>query len=70
MLITILVADLALGFIGKTVPQFNVMSAGMSLRSMVGVGVLIVGLVLTSDVIRDAVLDSMEQVWSAWTTAG
>jgi flagellar biosynthetic protein FliR len=33
MLITMLVVDLVLGLIGKTVPQMNVMAAGLSLRS-------------------------------------
>jgi flagellar biosynthesis protein FliR len=66
MLLTMLVLDLALGFVGKTVPQLNVMSAGTSLKSAVGIGVLLVGLAVTSHTIRDALLDSMDQVRRQW----
>ena len=66
MLLTMLVVDLGLGFIGKTMPQINVMSAGVSMKSAIGVGVLLAGLTLTSDIIRDALLDSMESVRNAW----
>lgn len=68
MLVTILVVDLSLGFISKTVPQFNVMTAGMSLRSIVGMIVLVAGLILSSDVMRNAVMVSMNSVRMAWTT--
>jgi flagellar biosynthetic protein FliR len=66
MLLTMLVVDLALGFISKTVPQFNIMSAGMSLRSVVGMAVLVVGLSMTTRVMRDAVIESMQMVRLAW----
>lgn len=68
MLVTMLVVELALGFIGRTVPQFNVMTAGLSLRSIVGMIVLIVGVSLSSSVIRGAVMDSMETVRMSWVT--
>jgi len=66
VLVTLLVVDLALGFIGKTMPQLNVMSAGLTIRSLVGMLVLIVGIGLTSQVIREAVLNDMEVVWQAY----
>src|SRR5262249_19807246 len=68
MLVTMLIVELALGFIGKTVPQFNVMTAGLSMRSLVGTVVLIVGLMLSSDVIKGAVLDSMDSVKASLMT--
>lgn len=67
MLLTMLVLDLALGFLGKTVPQLNVMSAGTSLKSAIGIGVLLAGLAVTSHTIRDALIDSMQQVRRQWT---
>jgi flagellar biosynthetic protein FliR len=67
ILVTMLVLDLSLGFISKTVPQLNVMTAGMSIRGLVAMLVLIVGLVLTSEVIRNAVLDSMWVAYQSWT---
>ena len=66
MLVTMLVVDLALGFVGKSVPQINVMNAGLTLRSGLGIGVLIVGLMLTSEVMRGALFDSVSQVTKAW----
>ncbi|MDB5333609.1 MAG: hypothetical protein JWP03_4760, partial [Phycisphaerales bacterium] len=46
----------------------NVMAAGLSLRSALGILVLIVGLGLSVQVIRTSVLDSMLDVWKGWTT--
>ena len=40
MLVTMLIVDLALGFISKTIPQLNVMTAGLTIRA--GVGMLVV----------------------------
>jgi flagellar biosynthetic protein FliR len=68
MLVTMLVVDLVLGLIGKSMPQMNVMSAGLTLRSVVGMVIVIAGLALTSAVIRDSVTDSMRQAYAAWTT--
>jgi flagellar biosynthetic protein FliR len=66
ILVTMLIVDLVLGFVGKTVPQFNLMSTGLSLRALVGIMILIVGLSVSSDVIRQSVLDSLDQVAAAW----
>jgi flagellar biosynthetic protein FliR len=67
MLVTMLVVDLALGVIGKTMPQLNVMSMGLTVRAMIGVLVLILGLSLTSDVIRHGLLDVLDTVQQQWT---
>jgi flagellar biosynthetic protein FliR len=66
MLLTMLVLDLALGFIGKTVPQMNVMSTGTSLKSAVGIGVLLATLVVTSHTVEAALVKSMYSVRDAW----
>jgi flagellar biosynthetic protein FliR len=68
MLVTMLVVDLALGFIGKTMPQINVMTSGLTLRAGIGMAVLIVGLMLTSDIMRGALFDSMRTLEDAWVT--
>jgi flagellar biosynthetic protein FliR len=68
MLVTMLVVDLALGLIGKMMPQMNVMAMGLSLRSALGLVVLILGLSLTSDVITGGLLDAMGEVRDAWVT--
>lgn len=67
MFVTMLVVDVALGFIGKTMPQMNVMSAGLSIRSVLGMGVLIVGIGISSDVLQASMQEAMMNVGDAWT---
>jgi flagellar biosynthetic protein FliR len=67
VLVTMLVVDLALGLIGKAMPQFNVMAAGMTMRSVVGMLIMIVGVGLTSDVITESVTDGLKTVTAAWS---
>jgi flagellar biosynthesis protein FliR len=68
VLVTMLIVDLVLGFVGKTVPQLNIMTAGIALRSLVGMLVIVVGLSLTSSVIRDALFDAMKTLYADYTT--
>ena len=68
MLVTMLVVDLSLGLVGKIMPQLNVMAVGLSLRSALGMLVVILGLGLTSNVIGDGLLEAMESVRMAWVT--
>jgi flagellar biosynthetic protein FliR len=62
MLVTMLVVDLALGCIGKTMPQINVMTAGLSIRSILGMVVMLIGIALTVEVIGGSLNDSMNFV--------
>jgi flagellar biosynthetic protein FliR len=62
VLVTMVVVDLALGFIGKTIPQFNVMSAGLTIRSLVGMMVLVMSVGLASRVMRQELASSLELV--------
>lgn len=64
VLVTMLVVDLALGCIGKTIPQLNVMSAGLTIRSLVGTTVLIIVIAGTSDLIT-AELDASLRLMAA-----
>lgn len=72
MLVTMLIVDLALGFISKTIPQMNLMTAGMSTRGVVGLIVLIFGISLTNDVIKNSLLHALDAFRVGWTstTAG
>jgi len=67
MLVTMLIVDLVLGFVGKTVPQLNIMTAGISVRALVGMLVLIVGLGLTSSIIRLNLLSAAKLVWHTYS---
>ena len=66
MLVTMLVVDLVLGFVSKTVPQMNIMTTGISVRAVAGMLVLIVGIGLTSSIIRDQLLGTIGVVWQAY----
>jgi flagellar biosynthetic protein FliR len=68
VLVTMLVVDLTLGFIGKTMPQLNVMASGMSIKSMVGLIVIMIGISLfsTPNVIREAIAESLNVVRVVW----
>ena len=55
VLITMLLVDVAMGFLSKTMPQFNVLSAGMSMKSVVGLLVVMAGLTLTADAVGGAI---------------
>jgi flagellar biosynthetic protein FliR len=61
VLVTMLVVDLTLGFLGKTMPQMNVMTMGLSIKAMIGLCVLIAGLMLasTSNVILHGLEESL-----------
>ncbi len=64
ILVTMLIVDMTLGFLGKTMPQLNVPAMGQSVKALVGMIVLIFGLALysTPNVIKDAIGDSMDTV--------
>lgn len=68
VLVTMLIVDLVLGLIGRTMPQMNVMATALSLKAALGIFVVWLGLYLTGDVLGRAVERSMEQVRIGWTT--
>lgn len=62
IIVSMLAVDVVLGFLGRTMPQMNVMTAGLSMRSMLGIIVLIFGLSLSTQVIRDSVMESLHSI--------
>lgn len=67
-IVAMLLADVVLGFISKTLPQLNVMSAGMPIRSMLGMLVIAAGITYTNEVMRSEIVDSAFTVQKAWIT--
>lgn len=57
--VVMLVVDLALGMIGRTIPQMNLMTIGLSLRSLAGLVVMILGLGVAASVLAGAIHDGM-----------
>ncbi len=66
MLVTMLVVDLSLGLVGKILPQMNIMAVGLSLRSALGLVVVILGLSMTNVAIRESLEEAMDTVRAAW----
>lgn len=66
VLLTMLVVDVVLGFIGKTIPQMNVIAAALSVRSLLGMLVVMVGMAISSEVMRDSLLEALEALATAW----
>jgi flagellar biosynthetic protein FliR len=67
MLVTMLIVDVALGCISKTMPQLNVMTMGLSVRSVVGMIVLVVGVKITGEVLVGAVTTNVDTVEAAYS---
>lgn len=68
--VAMLVVDLALGMIAKTIPQMNFMNIGTTLRMLVGLAVVILGLGLTATVLGGAINDGITLAERLWINAG
>ena len=68
LMVTLLVVDVTLGFLGKTMPQLNVMTTGSNVKILVGLGVVLLGFSLghTSTVLTAAIGDSLRTVQQSW----
>lgn len=62
MFVTMLVVDVATGAISKTMPQLNVLTAGLAIRALVGLIVVMAGAYLLTGVLQDSLLDAMDVV--------
>jgi flagellar biosynthetic protein FliR len=67
ILVTMLVVDLALGCIGKAMPQINVMTAGLTIRSLLGLAVMVAGLYFTVSVIEAELNRAVHHAEDRWT---
>ena len=68
VLVTMLVVDLALGCLGKTMPQMNVMTAGLTLRSIIGLLVLLLAVEGSNSVIAREMVRSLHNAVDSWST--
>jgi flagellar biosynthetic protein FliR len=64
--VTMLVVDLAVGMVGRTMPQLGMMTAGVTVRSIAGLIVLIAGMALTAGVVQGATVNWMQVVQSSF----
>ncbi|MEM9419912.1 MAG: flagellar biosynthetic protein FliR [Planctomycetota bacterium] len=57
----------AMGFIGRTVPQMNILSVGFIFYILAGALILVVGTTATMSVFRDTLQETLQQVLSIFT---
>ncbi len=62
-----LVVDLSLGMLGKTIPALNLLSVGLSLRAIIGLVVLLAGFAATSFLLNEAVGQGLDLTTQLWT---
>ncbi|MBY0586631.1 flagellar biosynthetic protein FliR [bacterium] len=60
--IALFLAELAMAFVGRTVPQLNILSIGFSVRIMLGLMLTLAGLSEVGDIFCDYLVDAMAQV--------
>lgn len=65
-----LVVDLSLGMLGKTIPSLNLLSVGLSVRALVGLVVVILGLTLTGTLLVEALDGGVQLAETLWTPTG
>jgi flagellar biosynthesis protein FliR len=70
MFVTMLVVDVAIGALSKTMPQLNVLTAGLAIRVLVGLIVVIAGAFLMTSVLQESLLGSMDAVRSLYGSPG
>jgi flagellar biosynthetic protein FliR len=68
MLLTMLVVDLVMGCIGKSMPQMNIMTIGLSVRSLVGMAMLIVAVGLTARLLEGELIRVIDVARMQWAT--
>jgi len=65
VVVALMVADLVIGFVGRAVPQFAAQAAGVPLRAMLGIGVLLLGLGTLQAAMQGSLADFLHLMRSA-----
>ena len=65
--VSMLVVDLSLGMLGKTIPALNLLSVGLSLRAGIGMCVVLAGMSLTGGLLADAIAEGVTLAEALWT---
>ncbi len=65
-LIALFLTTIVMGFLGRTIPQLNILSIGFQVRMFAGLGVAGLAIGVSQDPIVNALLDGMETIRSAF----
>ncbi|MCO6437977.1 MAG: flagellar biosynthetic protein FliR [Phycisphaerae bacterium] len=66
VLIALMLTELAMGFLTRTMPQLNILSVGFTVRVMVTIGAAALALVAGEDLLVSAVFDAIAMVRAAF----
>jgi flagellar biosynthesis protein FliR len=66
--LTMIIVDVAMGGLTRTMPQLNIMSAGMSLRALLGMLLMVLGLYVASGVLSGALDEALQSLPRFWRT--
>ena len=66
VLIALLVASVAMGFLSRTMPQLNILSVGFMLRAMLAIGATAIVISADGSVITDAIVGTIEAIREAF----
>ncbi len=69
LLMLVFLETVAMGFVARTVPQFNVLSMGFALRILGGLLVVILGLVAMDEIVMELMRDTVDRIL-AWAGGG
>ncbi len=69
MFVAMLAVDLSLGFIAKGMPALNLLSAGLSLRALIGMAVIIIVMLSSARALSDALHEAITITFNLYTTA-
>lgn len=67
VIIALLLATLAMGFLSRTIPQLNILTVGFTVRTMIMLASASVSLMLFHDVLVDAIADGLDVVRARFT---
>jgi flagellar biosynthesis protein FliR len=68
LVVAMLISDVAVGCLGKTMPQFNILSSGLNLRAVLGLILLAVTVGLVPGVLQVGLEVGLRDWHSLWTT--
>jgi len=66
VLIALLLASIVLGFLGRTIPQLNILSVGFAVRSLAALTVAALALAASQDVLVEALINCLQSIRTAF----
>ena len=62
VLIALLLTSIVMGFLGRTMPQLNILTVGFAVRSLAALGIAALALAASQDVLVEALIEALEAI--------